>query len=277
MPGAAAGGMISASGGPQAEFAMIRFFDYIGTGTKYIYRVQVLIEDPNHPENAQSAPHDSILDQTVRERLVKVAAEERASSRRKFYLTSAWSEPTAPVSVQAARHTYAGGATQPERTLPIKTAVGGKTGYTVPAEGEPTAQVMSVAWNTKYAVDLPGLVDASRGSWLNLVTSVDIIEPVTLIYKTIQEYRVSSNKLVVDLRGGQVLPDPNAGAMPLRAPGEVVMFDTTTDSLIVRNELDDFEAFDQLAPPPPVIVETSSSKATDDDDAMKAFGGFGDL
>ena len=272
MSGMMGGMAMAAPASPQAEFYMVRFFDYIQPGKKYIYRVQVLVEDPNRPRLAQAAPHDSILDQTVRDRLVKVAAEERAKNTRLFYFTSDWSEPTKPISAQISTNTYAGGVSLPARMVEIvdptsidpatKQRKPAKTGYTVPADGEPTAKVMTVSWSPTYAIDLPGIVDSSRGSLLNKEIPADVIEPISLVYKTIPNYRLASNELVLDLRGGEVLPGQTVveGEDPLRAPGEVAMLDAS-GNLTVRNELDDWEAFDQLAPPPPVVVEAAGSSA----------------
>jgi hypothetical protein len=237
---------------------MVRFFDYVAPGKQYIYRVQVLLEDPNHPRIPQEAPHDSILDQTVRERLVKVAADEQSKRTRLFYLTSAWSDPTDPVSVNIEPNTYAGEISLPTRLIRTK------DGYTVPVDGEPTAKVMAVSWSPEYAIDLPGIVDSSRGSILNMEIPADVIEPISLVFKTIPNYRLASNELVVDLRGGEVLPDQTVaeGEEPLRAPGEVAMLDAK-GNLLVRNELDDWEAFDQLAPPPPVVIEEAPAASAE--------------
>ena len=127
-------------------------------------------------------------------------------------------------------------------------------------DDQATAEVMAVSWSPTYAVDLPAIVNSSRGSLLNLETPADLIEPISLVFKTIPKYRLTSNELVVDLRGGEVLPDQTVveGEEVLRAPGEVAMLDAH-GNLTVRNELDDWEAFDRLAPPPPVVVEPAGS------------------
>jgi hypothetical protein len=139
-------------------------------------------------------------------------------------------------------------------------ASGKKIGYSVPVEGEPIAKVMAVTWNPTYATDLPAIVSGSRGKLLNLSTAADLIEPVSLVYKTIPDYRLASNELVVDLRGGEVLPEQTVaeGEEPLLSPGEVVMLDAA-GNLAVLNELDDWEEFHRLAPPPPVVVEEAGA------------------
>lgn len=257
---------------PQAEFKMVRFFDYIPSGKKYIYRVRFLIEDPNHPQMPQSAPHDSILDQTVRDRLAKVAQEEQTKGR-VFYLTSEWSDPTPPVSADVSRKLYVGGVTTP-RMLDIVRPEDRqqKSGFTTPADGEATAKVMSVGWDTKYGIDLPAIIDSSRGALLNMVTPADVLDPITLTFKTITEHRLVSNQLVLDLRGGEALPDEPS---TLQAPGEVVILDVASDGLIVRNELDDFDAYDLLAPPPPVVVEAEDDSKSEAEDMMMESMKFG--
>jgi hypothetical protein len=105
---------------------------------------------------------------------------------------------------------------------------------------------------------------------LNKEIAADVIEPVSLVFKTIPDHRLTSSELVIDLRGGEVLPGQTIveGDEPLRAPGEVAMLDAN-GNLMVRNELDDWEAFDRLAPPPPVVVEAPGSSEDDMEDFME--------
>ena len=79
---------------------------------------------------------------------------------------------------------------------------------------------------------------------------------MTLTYKTIPDYPLSSGELVVDIRGGEVLEAPVGDAQPLLTPGEVAVIDAS-GNFIVRNELDDWQIFDKYAPPPPVVVEAT--------------------
>ncbi|MCA9143725.1 MAG: hypothetical protein H6821_09340 [Planctomycetaceae bacterium] len=262
--------------GPQAEFLMVRFFDFIQPGKKYVYRIQVVLEDPNHPQMLPMQPQDRILADTVRTRLAAVAEEEAKQTAAKktpirlYTLTSEWSEPTAPVFVKPMSESYAGGVTLPRMLDVIRSSdpnVGKKSGYSVPADGEPVADFMNLSWNSKYAVDFPGIVPASRGSFLDTQIEANVIDPVSLVYKKVPDYRLTSGELVIDLRGGEVLETPTVTTAapattvttevkPLLTPGEVAIIDAR-GNFIVRNELDDWQMFDKYAPPPPIVVESA--------------------
>ncbi|MBC8353360.1 MAG: hypothetical protein H8E66_15280 [Planctomycetes bacterium] len=278
MYGPGGGGMYSSGGGasaqlvrgPEAEFLMVRFFDFsVKPGKKYVYRIQVEIEDPNHPRSLQMQPQDQILADTVRTRLTKVAGEESKQAAalktpiRLFTVTSDWSDASSPVSVDlASNETYAGGVNLP-RMLDVAYSsgpnVGQKSGYAVPADRESSAEVMSLTWNSTYAVDLPGIITANRGTLLSQTIDANLINPVTMVFKTIPEYVLSSGELVVDLRGGEILEAAKeAGGQPLLTPGEIAVIDAS-GNFIIRNELDDWQTFEKYAPPPAVVVEAASS------------------
>lgn len=153
--------------GPQAEFLMVRFFDYIKPGKKYVYRIQVVLEDPNHPQSPSAQPIDRSLADVVRTRLAKVAEDEAKQTAAKktpvrlYTVTSEWSEATAPVFVETPPETYAGGVTLPRMLDIVRGAepnLGQKSGYALPLDGEPTAEVMDLSWDPKYATDLPSIV-----------------------------------------------------------------------------------------------------------------------
>jgi hypothetical protein len=275
--------------GPQAEFLMVRFFDYsIKAGKKYVYRIQVVMEDPNHPQNPQNAPADRSLADAVRTRLVSVAADEAKQSAehstpvRLFTLKSEWSEPTNPVSIERLSDTFAGGVTQPPRRLNIpnrgSTNPKSKSGYSVPADKDATAEVMSLAWSRDFAIDLPVILQASRGALMRKMIKTNIIDPVTLVFKTLPEHQLTTGELVVDFRGGEVLEAAKEkDAKPLLTPGEVAVIDAS-GNFIVRNELDDWQIFDKYAPPPPTVVGAAASgDAGMGDEDMMGMGGMSEM
>lgn len=267
--GGGMGGMgVQAVRGPQSEFLLVRFFDiFTKAGIQYVYRVRVVLEDPNHPQFAQSQPLDRNLADTVRMRLVDVAADEAKKTAaakapvRNYMVLSEWSEPTAPVSWGLTSEAYAGGITLP-RMLDIQRSVDPsspqKIVYSVPADGEPEATVMNLSWNPKYAIDVAGIVKAPRGAFLKKPIATDVIDPISFTFKAIPDYPLSSGELVVDLRGGEVLESATGDAEPLLTPGEVAVIDAK-GNFIVRNELDDWRIFDRYSPPPPVVVQSASS------------------
>jgi hypothetical protein len=232
------------------EFLMVRFFDFIKPGKKYVYRVQVVLEDPNRPKDAIRTPHQRTLHDTVRKRLTTVLAHEQRTRKRYYYRATEWSEPTAPVSAPTGKvETYAGPVNQPPmQAIPYGEGQGkkGPSGFAI-SDNAPKAKVMSITWNDVLSIDVPAIVSASRGDYLNFKQSADVIHPVTLEYKTIEDFDLKTKQLIVDVRGGVVLPDCEANDI-LHSPGEFAAIDTD-GSLFVRNELDSWQTFDLFAPP----------------------------
>ncbi len=279
--GGGMGGMgVQAVRGPQAEFLMVRFFDIFTKPNKqYVYRVRVVLEDPNHPQFAQNQPLDRSLADTVRARLASMTADEAKKSAaakvpvRNYMILSEWSEPTPPVSWSLTSETYAGGVALP-RMLDIPRVNADPTStqkisYSLPADGEPEATVMSLSWDTKYATDVAGIVKAPRGAYLNKSIPTDVIDPISLTFKNIPDYPLASGELVVDLRGGEILEPAVDDADPLLTPGEVAVIDAT-GNFIVRNELDDWQIVEKYSPPPPIVVESASSSMDPYEGAMGA-------
>ena len=86
----------------EAEFLLIRWFDFrVTPGKKYRYRIRVLLEDPNHPQDARFDPPPDSLDETVKARLNVVAEQEARLSGRIYYVYTDCSEPSEVVSVDA--------------------------------------------------------------------------------------------------------------------------------------------------------------------------------
>jgi len=309
MPGMGMGGMPGMTPGPQVEFLLVRFFDYIPAGKKYVYRIQLVMEDPNHPQNPQVAPADRTLDKTAQERLSAVTAEEEAKKTRVYYRTTEWSEPTPAAYVEPRRFTFAGAATAP-RTFDIPygsgPAAGQRTGYTLPAEDELRGEIMTTVFDPGYAVDVPAVKQVARGTFLNFTQNADVIEPVNLVYKVLENYDFKTYQLVADLRGGEPLPvakpkvdatvpgtpasmasptmmgmaspmqpaDEEAEPEKLNAPAEYALIDAT-GRLVVRNELDDWESFDMLAPPPPIQVQAAATASEDAYSEEMSGAGYG--
>ena len=102
------------------KYKMIRFFDLTAEpGKTYRYRVRVMMEDPNRPQNKAAEPNPRILDQAVADRLAKVTAEDEdvakktGKERRTYWLQTEWSEPSEPVTPLSPENFVGGGATGP--------------------------------------------------------------------------------------------------------------------------------------------------------------------
>jgi hypothetical protein len=246
------GGMGMPTRGPKAEYLLVRFFDLrVMPGRKYRYRIQVLVEDPNHPRDPRYDPKERTLDDAVKVRLKEVEAEEaKADNQRIYYRRSEWSAPSGIVTVEAPSMTFAGEVQLPTTARTIEGSPGDR--YTS-AQTEPSGKVIAVAWNSRLAVDVPGVMDVLRGTVLNFTTDASIVHPVTKVYKELKDFAFNTNCVVLDFRGGENLPvtpsgDGKEDEEPLKAPGEFVFVDDS-GQIFVRNELDDLDAFKRYSPP----------------------------
>jgi hypothetical protein len=240
--------------GPQVDTLMVRFFDFTAVpGKKYRYRVQVFVADPNHPQFAAMDPNDRALSQEVKTRLQELQSKEKDPNQRQFYYrTTAFSDPSPIVMIQPPLRTLAG-PIMAAREATIRRE--GNEDITIPS-AESSAKVMSVVWDPSLAVNVPGLIDAMRGTLLNFKANADVIHPVTLRYKNLEGYSFTTQRLVVDFEGGQQLPEANAdNDEPLLGPSELLLMDAN-GQFVIRNEFDDWDDYQRYLLPE---VEASSA------------------
>lgn len=239
------GGMgMSAPRGPKAEYLLVRFFDFTARpGRKYRYRVQVIMEDPNHPQNPALEPSSRALSDDVQARLKSIQESEKAEERRVFYLRTDWSEPSDVISLDPMIRTFAG-KVEPGRAAQIPNLED-----EVPVV-EPKGNVMTVVWDPAYAIDVPVEKSVPRGAVLDFKETANAIHPVTLVYKKIEDFQFHTNRFVIDVKGGVPLPSSleEEKDAPLTVPGEIVFFDEKGD-IVVRNELDDVDTYSLYTPP----------------------------
>jgi hypothetical protein len=249
------GGMPGQVRRPVAKHLMVRFFDLTAeVGKSYRYRVSVLLEDPNRPQNPQAEPSRRILEQTVVARLTKIEADDQEyqkrtnTPRRTFYVQTAWSEPSGVVKVQGNDGFFAGAVT-PGRFIKLATRPG-EQGPEVQIT-ESAGKMVVVAWDRRRAVEVPAERDVRRGAYLNFTQDADVMHPLTTQLKTVAQFSFASNGLVLDLRGGDplivdVIGDARTGERKiLGTPGEFMVVDAK-GNLVVCNEIDDTEEYRRL-------------------------------
>lgn len=230
----------STSSRPAAEYALVRFFDMSAEkGHKYRYRIAVFLEDPNHPQVAGMEPNERDLDDSVKNRLKSVVQEDKDKSTRTYWVRTDWSSPSDVLSVSPDPVALAG---KIDNYRP--TAIPNST-QTLPPN-EPKGTVMSVVWDDARSVDVPGSIDVYRGTVLNFKANADVIHPVTLRYKKLENFDFRTDNCVVDIRGGEDLPGSDKD--PLGAMGEYLVL-TASGELEVRDELQDYDAFHLHMPP----------------------------
>ena len=222
---------------PTVDYALVRFHDFTAQpGRKYRYRVSVFYEDPNHPQMPTMEPNERTLDEEVKKRLAPVLADEKEKNSRVYYVRTDWSAPSPVIAIDPVATALAGSV---ELNRPV--GIPGSE-QTLPAE--PRGKVMAVVWNDSYAVDVPGVVDASRGSVLDFTATANVIHPVTLQFRELPDFRFATGQSVLDLRGGEPLP----GGDQLTSLGEYIVVGED-GRLAVHNELEDYDTFQLNTPP----------------------------
>lgn len=263
-------GMSAMVRGPQVPYLLIRFFDFdVEVGKKYRYRVQVLLEDPNHPQSPQWDLSERYLDESVKKRLAPLIAEEKQKKSRlaTTFLRTAFSEPSEIVSVQVEDQAYAGKIAAGRWSTFKDTKDTRDTGFEIPIQmDEPSGKIMAVVWDAEHAVDVPGILDAFRGTFLSFKSKADVIHPVSLIFKRLDDFDFQTSRLIADIRGGQELPGGEK-LHPLLSLGEYAFFDAT-GQLHVRNELDDWEYYRKLVPPEPTTTQGYGGSEGGEDGGM---------
>jgi hypothetical protein len=134
---------------------------------------------------------------------------------------------------------------------------------------------MSIAWDSDFSCDVPGVSEAYRGSVLNFKEAAVLIHPVNYIYKAVEDFDFLTNHVVVDIRGGEEMPAQKLDIEdePLAAPGEYLVLDAA-GKLFVANELDDADAFARYQPPVIEVPETTYGMPGGGEEGM--YGGEGD-
>jgi hypothetical protein len=106
-----------------------------------------------------------------------------------------------------------------------------------------------MVWDEKRATEVAAERAVLRGSFLDFTQSADVLNPLTLQLKTIENHEFDTNALVVDIRGGQQLiedVDEDTKEKTVRhVPGEFLIVDAN-GNLIACNEIDDAEEYRRL-------------------------------
>lgn len=234
---------------PVVKHKMVRFFDFTAQpGKSYRYRVRVMMEDPNRPLDKNAEPNPRILDQAVADRLAKIIADDEeyiktsGKLRRTSWRQTDWSEPSNVVTVVSPERFAGGGATSARS---VKLSL---TGPTVELE-EARGKMVTVVWDQRRATEVPAEREVLRGAFLSFTHTADVLQPLTLQIKRIEDYTFDTDAFVADLRGGESLlvdvDKTSKEETPLPVPGEYLIVDGD-GSLVVCNEVDDAEEYRRL-------------------------------
>lgn len=202
---------------------MLRYFDFtVKPGVAYRYRARLVLEDPNDPAASDARkPTPASCEPDV---LVRLQSDNTPS----FELTD-WSDPSGTVRVPSGSMFLAS-----EVEWPREVEVGPGRVSMMRGLGEPTANVMVLDWNSRYAMDVPVLVEAQRGAVLNgAVEAAEAVDPAVNQLRKLENYRYSTDAIVVDMYGGFDV------ARDLKAPGFVLVM-TDDGRMEVRKSTTDY-------------------------------------
>lgn len=245
--GSSRGSYEGGSSSPQeVVYKLFRFIDFdVQRGRQYRYRVNVMLEDPNHPQLPTAAPGGptrnesgavgndppvASLDKAVEQRLRELKLQEDRTGKRVWYRETDWSEASPVISVPDPLM-FVGGAVTAGREQSIP---GTQARITA---GEASAKALVVEWDDEYATHVVTEDEVQRGATLNFVKDAEALHPLKLEYVELKDYPTRTDSLVVDIRGGERFPG-SSNSNPQTSPGQVAVIDHT-GKLVVLNEVDD--------------------------------------
>ena len=223
------------------EYKIMRFFDFARGGSKispmpgrqYVYRLRYAVQDPNFPANPGHQPKSSTLSTDVYARVQGLMANAEKNDKRQFQLWSEWSEPSPPASLPGLNKVFAG---EVKGSKPREFQLAGKTVdyYKSP----PKANMVNENHNVQYASPMPiWLKDLTEGSTMSYKGVADLIDPIKLEIKKVEDAEVLSGTTIIDIDGGRPLNVVEENE-ELTEPGLVLMFDEN-GGLRVESEVRD--------------------------------------
>ncbi len=255
---------------PEIEYHLFRFYDVESNyddvtlapqaGKRYKYKVQVLLEDPNNPQEENYKPLDQDLHKDV---IARIKTKPKAHFR-----ATAFSSESEIVEFPMGIRVLAG-------------AVGvGPVDPYIPFTLEPKTRILGIVWDNVEAAPVHGLfgnedqkkldkevqqASAYRGQVVNTAKDVMKLDPFDDISSELEGYDVRTDAILLDIRGGHRL-SPKPFGYSLMEPGELLLMDRN-GRLIVQEEAADWREFDKLRPP---VIEEEDD---DDDEGHREIGG----
>ncbi|MGY8732805.1 MAG: hypothetical protein ACKVK0_11740, partial [Pirellulales bacterium] len=194
----------------------------------YRYRVQLLIEDPNHPNTkvGDEYPDHPVPTQVTLKDDVILRIKQLDSSI--FFRATPWSEPSEPVAVLDPLQFAAGTADIVKNSRdPIS-----KQLY---QDHEPAGVVKAIIWDEHRAVDIMFDRPIHRGSLMNFSVNAEYGHPITETIMAAEQQQFKTEFIIGDIRGGDALP-LDSKDFPYHAPGEFLLIDAH-GNLVVHTEL----------------------------------------
>ncbi|MEZ6116090.1 MAG: hypothetical protein R3C28_05895 [Pirellulaceae bacterium] len=211
---------------PDSEFVMFRYFDFgVEPGKKYVYRAQVILEDPNDPASDNKKPSTASCDSSVIRRLQEQKSDP---AYRQYARFSDWSEASSAVRISSGNNVLTGKVQAPSEDRRLKIVKPGE---------EPSAIALAIAYDRNRAMDVPAELTVKRGSVLNTQGDLEAVDPNVMRLRKLQGYSLVTNALVLDIDGGKPL---NSGE--LTSPGQILVMMENGD-LVFHDELAEVSEF----------------------------------
>ncbi len=225
------------------KYHLIRFYDFeVQPGKVYRYRVRLLVEDVNYPEDSRFEPSLSTLKADTLKRVYelkaidqvnadKAKADPKLTFERSFTLRTDWSEAGAPIRVDYPIRAYIGET----RTMSNR-----------------DADVVVVEWDGKRGGDVvrreakavKGQVFAGKIKMNPTGTKgAEVINPLNKQVFLDDDFEFRSSATLVDMIFGEQLALYDRKDDPLVGVGKICMFDSATGELFISDEFEAFEPF----------------------------------
>jgi hypothetical protein len=213
------------------QYKLLRVFDYkVEPLHRYRYRVKPELQNPNYNLPAKDLKNPGA-----------------PSSKQEFRSPEEWTAAAEPVTVPSGYDVLASGVES--------------------KSGEPAANLLLTA----FEEGLPASTKAKlyRASVANKKESnVRATDPRNNQATVIDEVDFKTGMVVVDIYGGRTISLPKRRESPIAAPGEVLLFDTASGTLVVHSDLDDHPQCESRKPPED--TETATTKSDKDDSKKKS-------
>ena len=230
----------------EVDNGMFRYFDFtVEAGKSYRYRVRALLDDPNNPLENQRPPIEA-LETDVVIRLQQTTRKMRATP---------WSDTSEIVTISKGHQVLAG---QPEAVR--RSAFGRGRRIVLPrrAGDELGINLLVLSWDSNGAYDVPHAISVRRGAVLNGEGDTEAIDPSIRRIRKIEAHQFRTNALVMDVTGGDPLPDRE-----LVGPARMLVFED--GHLVIHDEFEERNDFEQNEIPPPEDEAEGRSERGDRD------------
>jgi hypothetical protein len=215
---------------PQVANWLLRFFDFsVEPGKKYVYRVQLVLQDPNdpnqHSETGNRLVNADALDKPVLDRLkAEKAVADKAGKQPKPIRMTAWSDPTPTVSIPLAGNVRVASAKPASDRF----------------NDEPVATLLVESFGSDdkgKAVQAAQEEDFRRGSVANMVKDAEVLISggQQALIDVQKNFPFRTGVTILDIDGGDPL------TKDIKKPARVLLMDPA-GQLFVQNEVDDADA-----------------------------------